>query len=250
MSTGRKPRRSLPRRRAAIWAGCALILLLLGVAGFGAATGFFDTDPGRLYPARSGQRQRVAALFLSGDLGLRFGMGARLVPALAAHDIPVYAISSSTAFRAQRSQAFVDALVANSARQALDRSGADRLLLIGQSFGSDILVAGAGALPPDLRARVAALVLVVPGRSIFFRADPTELRYRGAADADGVVAVRSLGWAHLICIYGQRETDSLCPLLRGRTVQAIALPGGHLLNRDPDRLIRTLFDALRPILRH
>ena len=70
-------------------------------------------------------------------------------------------------------------------REGLHDTGRDRLVVIGQSYGADILAAALPALPSDLRAHVAAVILVVPGRDIFFRADPSGLAYRGTPDADG-----------------------------------------------------------------
>lgn len=240
---------SIRRRSIAIRiiAGIALVAGVL--AALAATAGFFDKDPVHLYGMNSGRHPRFVAVYLSGDTGLRFGMGSYVAPALAAQNIPVYGISMPAVFARQRSQADVDHFIADTTRQAFARSGADRAILIGQSFGSDILAAGLEGLPPDLRARVPAVVLVVPGRTAFFRADPTGLRYHGTPDANLVSHVKSAGWASLICIYGQRETDSLCPALLGSSARVIELPGGHLLHRDHDKLIATIFNALSPVFR-
>lgn len=231
-----------------LWIVAAAGIVALGLAALALASGFFDRDPIHLYGMNNARPVHVTAVYFSGDMGLRFGMGTHVAPALAARNIPVLGISSTAVFYRQRSQSEVNALVANSVRQALARTGADHVILVGQSFGSDILVAGLGALSPDLRAKIAAVVLVVPGKAIYFRADPTGLRYHGTSDADAVSAIRSVTWAPLICIYGQSETDSLCPTLLGSTAKVIELPGGHHLRGDYSMLIQTVFAALAPIL--
>jgi type IV secretory pathway VirJ component len=238
-------------RRASFWAWLvAIAVLLAGMAGtLAIMAGFFDTDPVHLYGMSSGQHPRFAAVYFSGDMGLRFGMGTHVAPALAARKIPVYGISSPALFSRQRSQGEVDALVADTIRQALARSGADQAILMGQSFGADILVAGLSALPPEFRARIAAVVLVVPARTAYFRADPTGLRYHGTPDATLTERVKALDWAPLICIYGQSETESLCPSLMGTGAKVIELPGGHFLHNDHDKLTATIFNALGPVLR-
>jgi type IV secretory pathway VirJ component len=237
-----------PRRRVLRWLGGALALLVIALVGVAAVAGFFDRDPMRFIGDFGRGRTPLAAVFFSGDMGLNFGMGRPVTRALAAHDLPVLGVNSPTIFRQHRTRAEVDAVVADAVRAALAHAHADRVVLIGQSFGSDMLSTGVAALPADLRAKVAAVVLVVPGRTVFFRADPTELAYRGAPDGHAIDTMRTVSWTPVTCIYGQREIDSLCPLLTDPGVRRIVLPGGHFLNNDPDRLIATIVAALRPIL--
>jgi type IV secretory pathway VirJ component len=242
-----RARRRGSSSRALHWAGGVVLAIAAALLTLAAMAGFFDRDPIRLFGDFGRGRVPVVALFFSGDLGLRFGMGPHVTQALAARGIPVMGVNSPTVFGRHRSRAEVDRVIADAVRGALARAHADRVVLIGQSFGSDVLGTGAARLPADLRAKVAAIVLVVPGQTVFFRADPTDLSYRGTPDARALDAARTLSWAPLTCIYGVRETDSLCPLLAA-PVTRIALPGGHFLNNDPHRLIATIIAALRPVL--
>lgn len=245
----RRPRAAISPRSALLWftgiAG-AVALVLAAVAG---TSGFFDRNAVHLAGMDAGGAHPLVVVYFSGDMGLRVGMATHVIPALVAANLPVYGISSPTVFATRKSRADVDALVASSIRKALARSGADRAVLIGQSFGADILAAGVTALPPGLRAKVAAMILVVPGTTTYFQADPTGLHYFGAPDANVVTAIRAIDWAPVTCIYGEDETDSLCPALAGTGAAVMELPGGHMLNHDHDRLIAATFTALGPILR-
>lgn len=235
------------RRRSPLrWLLAVIGFILVTLVVVAWAAGFFDRDPDRFFASPGNGRVPVAALYVSGDMGLRFGMGSGVSHALAERHVPVLAINSPSAFATHRSTAEVDTIVATAVRDTLTRTGADRIVLIGQSFGADILGIGAAALPPDLRAHVAGIVLVVPGQGVYFRADPTGFAYRGTPDADPVAAAKSVGWAPVFCIHGEQETDSLCPSLKGTRAKVIALPGGHFLHRDEQRLIATIFAALRP----
>ena len=229
------------------WLGAALLLVAATALGVAAVAGFLDRDPMRFLGDYSRSRTPLALVFFSGDMGLRFGMGPAVTQGLA-HDLPVMGVNSPALFGRHRTRAEVDAIVADAVREALDRAHADRIVLVGQSFGSDMLATGLAALPPDLRAKVAAIVLVVPGRTVYFRADPTGFAYRGTPDSYAVDTIRTVTWAPLVCIYGRREPDSLCPLLDRPGVGRIALPGGHFLDNDRDRLIATIRAALHPIL--
>lgn len=244
---------SRPSRRFGwkAWAGALAALVAFGVLGVYWSAGFLDRDAVRTFampavPDASGTR--VAAVFFSGDMGMRYGMGSYVVAALSDAGVPVYAVASSTAFTRRRSHAEVAALIANSIRAAMRQSGAGKVVVIGQSFGADMARVGMAALPADLRPKVAAMVLVVPGATAYFRADPLGFAYMGTPDADAGAA-RSLDWLPLTCIRGADETDSLCPTLLAPNVRRITLPGGHYLRMDHDLLVRTVFSALAPALR-
>jgi type IV secretory pathway VirJ component len=222
----------------------ALLALLVasGVMTY-ALAGFFDRDPAHFFAARDPGGTYVA-LYLSGDMGLRFGMGPYATKALSAHGIPVYALNSSTAFATRRTRAQLDAIVAKAARDALAKTGARKLILIGQSFGSDVLQTGLVNFPQSLREQVAAVVLVVPGQMVYFRADPTSISYRGTPDSLGSATAARIDWVPLTCIYGAQEDDSLCPGLKQSNATVIRLPGGHFLRNDHSLLIRMMLAAI------
>ena len=239
--------RSQPVRRSNprwpwIAGGVALFAVALGIVA--ALAGFFDRDPIHVF-APEGPARPVAALYFSGDMGLRFGMGPYTSAALARRGIAVTGFSSPAVFAVHRTRVEVDAAVANAVRQAMARTGRDRLVLIGQSYGADILQTGLAALPAELRPHIAAVVLVVPGETVFFRADPSGLAYRGAPDSLGASTVNAIRWAPLTCIYGAAETDSLCPAVRLPRATVIRMPGGHFLARDSDGLVGHVVDAVR-----
>lgn len=227
----------------------ALAVLIAVAVGVLATAGFFDRDARSLFAA-SGPRAGVAALYFSGDMGLRFGMGPPTAKALAAHGVPVLGVSSPALFRRHRSRADTDAIVAQAVRDVLKIAGRDKLVLVGQSFGADVLQTGLTALPDALRRRVAGVVLVVPGRDVYFRADPTGLAYRGRPDSDGRTTLRLLTWTPLTCIYGTGEPDSACPGLRLPNATLIGMPGGHFLHRDSAALIAHVLAAVRRAALH
>lgn len=223
--------------------GAAAAMMLGAVLGFLFVAGYFSRDPLTEFAAR-GPRTGVTALYYSGDAGLRFGMGPATAAALSAHGMPVIGVNAATLFRRHRSRAEVNAIVAMTVRQGLARAGSDRLVLIGQSFGADILQTGLAALPEALRRRIAGVILVVPGAGVFFRADPTGLLYRTRPDSPAGATLRMLTWAPLTCIYGKSETDSACPGLRMPNAVVVAMPGGHFLARDSAGLIRHVLAAI------
>jgi len=236
----------LPARIARHWKLWTALLVAVAagaVLALYAAAGFFDSDPFHLF-GMGGPRKPVAALFFSGDMGLRFGMGPYVATALADAGVPVLGVSSSTAFARHRSREEVDAIVADAIRDTLTRTGAEKIVVLGQSFGADMLQVGLPSLPADLRAKVAMVALVVPGDTVDYSASPSELFSWQAPDARALPTARQLDWVPVLCIHGVYETDSLCPLMTMNNVTRVGLPGGHPLRRDADRLYATIADAM------
>ncbi len=219
-------------------------LILAALLAFTAWLGWFGGPVYRIVPATAPQRG-LAAVFLSGDTGLNMGMGPQVIDGLAAHGVPVVGINTLTAFASRRTPAQTTALIADATRRALAIGGVRRVVLIGQSAGADMLQAGVADLPAALRARVAMVILTVPGDTLLFKATPGGV-LDGAPVAPALPSAARIDWAPLLCIHGATEEDSLCPLLRQRNARIVVLPGDHYLNHDATRLTRALWAAIAP----
>lgn len=227
-------------------AGLIVAAALAGFAGWLGHIRYFGSQVYYETPAAPGSAARaivplrtVAVLF-SGDMGLRVGMGPRIIGRLAADGVPVFAASSVAEFRRRHTLDETRAFVVRTVRRGLAFAHADRAILIGQSFGADTLQVGATGLPEDLRRKVQMVALVVPGDTVIFRASPAELFDWVRPDARALPTARRLTWAPAICIHGREEENSLCPRLDLPNMQRVTLPGGHELNHDPDALYAVL----------
>lgn len=216
------------------------------VCAFVAAAGYFDSDPVHVYPATPPVAP-IAVVNVSGDMGLRFLLGASTSRGLTEHHIPVVGIASPAVFRHRRSRAEIDAFVADVVRTGLSRTGMTRIVVMGQSYGADIVQTGMAHLPAALRRRVAAIILVLPGDSVYFRADPTGWSYRGTPDSVATTTADTLTWAPLTCIYGVEEMDSLCPLLRVPGAKVIGMKGGHTIDHDDAGLLRHVLSVVHAV---
>ncbi|MBB4098785.1 AcvB/VirJ family lysyl-phosphatidylglycerol hydrolase [Sphingomonas kyeonggiensis] len=228
----------------------ALALLLaaftgwLGYIGYLGGPVYFDIAPIRPTPPAA---KGLAVVLISGDMGFKIGMGPEIAKRFAAEGVPVVGVSSLAYFRKERTPAEVQALIADAARRALAFGHADRLVLIGQSFGADMMHVGLTGLPADLRAKVKMVALVVPTDTVFYRASPSELFNWAKPDAMALPTGRQLTWVPTLCVQGAEEKDSLCPMLTQSNVRRVALPGGHMLHHDPDTLFKTLHAGIANI---
>lgn len=226
----------------------ALVLAVVALIATNApALHLLGSEPIQMIPARQ-PRLPLAAVFLSGDMGFHFGMSSDVAQALAARGVPVVGVVSPVAFAHHRTPDEARAIVEQAMRTAMRSTGARQLLLVGQSYGADIVATVAPQLPPDLLAHVRAINLMVPGRYVYFRADPTTLAYFAKPDAQPARAFRAFHGPPVICIYGMQEDDSLCPELDRSAVKVIALPGDHHLDRKPERLVAAAMGALHALV--
>jgi type IV secretory pathway VirJ component len=226
------------------------VLVILGLAtafiAFSAWLGWFGgplfTD---IRPKAGSARSPVAVVFFSGDLGFRAGMGPKVAARLAADGIPVTGVNSLTFFNRARRPAETAGLIRAAIARASSTVQGGRVALIGQSLGADMLQAGLSALPPEDRKRIALIALIVPGAEIQFEASPGGVFGFATPEASGVPTATQLDWAPLLCIQGMEEAASLCPLLHLPNLTRVALPGGHLLHNDADRVRSVLAAAIR-----
>lgn len=231
------------RTRFAIASAVALLALMVAAA---AAYSWIRSAPEVQNLTASAYRRESSIVFLSGDAGLpRWSLGRQVAQRLAADHYAVTAVDSLSAFSKRRSPEQAGAILATAMREAMRRNPGAPIVLLGQSFGSDIIPIAVANLPPDLRARIVRIILTVPATQAYLQVSPGEMLGTARPDLPLVPFVRQLPLVPLTCVYGIEERDSLCRLISGRNVHPVALPGGHGLHRDADAVFTIVERALR-----
>lgn len=122
-----------------------LVLLCLALAAFGLWLGHLGYFGGPVFttvaataPAAPDDAN-TAVILLSGDMGSRTGMSPKIAERLAARGIPVTLVNSLSYFRHKRTPAEASVLIAAAIRQTLAAGKVHRLVLMGQSYGADML---------------------------------------------------------------------------------------------------------------
>ncbi|PZU13124.1 MAG: type IV secretion system protein VirJ [Sphingobium sp.] len=215
------------------------IALLLGTflwLGYIGGTVFTPMLPDHYRPRPEGS----VAILWSGDMGFHTGMGPKIANRLVKDGIPVVGMNSLAYFNVKRTPEETEALLERSIEEARRIDPKARLVLIGQSYGADMLQVALARLPARERGAVGQIVLIVPGVTVAFRASPTEIFTFALHEDSALPTARTLGWAPTLCIGGRDETSSLCPLLHQRGVRTVLLPGGHPLRRDDEAVYGVL----------
>ena len=174
------------------------------------------------------------AVLLTGDGGWA-GLDQDVSGALAAAGIPVVALNSLKYFwKARDPDAAARDLgrVVSGYRQRWHR---DHALLIGYSFGADVLPFLYRRLPPALRDIVGSVNLLAPAPTADFEfhlGDWLPGAIGSGSGRETVPEIESMGGARVLCLHGVDDGDSPCDRARLAGLQAVALAGGHHFGGD------------------
>lgn len=166
-------------------------------------------------------------LLITGDGGWA-GLDQQVAAQLARKGIPVVGLSSLKYFWHARTPELAARDVAEVLRHYLTTWRRTRIVLIGYSSGADVLPFIVNRLPQDLRARLVSVNLLGPAANASFRISMAG--WVGASPESALPVAPELsriGNVPVLCIYGEGEKDSLCPLLAQREVTSVRIGGGH-----------------------
>ncbi|MCC7461987.1 MAG: virulence factor family protein [Gammaproteobacteria bacterium] len=187
-------------------------------------------------------RQRLAVL-LTGDGGWA-GLDQEVAAALAARGIPVVAINSLKyywhAHTPEEAARDLDRVV----RTYGERWRRERVLLIGYSFGADVLPFLYNRLPPDTRRLVQSISLLGLSSTASFEIHLSEWIPGSRQDGPPTVPeIAAMGnGAPVLCLHGASEAGSACPTVRGPGVRVEQLEGGHHFDGAYATLARHIVD--------
>lgn len=197
--------------------------------------------------ANAESRQGFMAVFLSGDGGW-VGLDREVGDAIAKHGIPVVGLSSLRYFWTPRTPEGTAGDMTAILRHYLDAWKKEKAILIGYSFGADVLPFVVNRLPEDLKARIDRVVLLGPSTDAQFQFHLSNW-FEGASrdSVPTLPEVRRMTGQKLLCIYGKEEGESLCPLLDPHLAVRIPLPGGHHFDGNYPALAEKILALETPV---
>jgi len=172
------------------------------------------------------------AVILTGDGGWA-GFDKEVADALADSPMDIVGLNSLQYYWKPRTPDGAARDLERVVRHYLAAWGKERLLLIGYSFGADVLPFLTARLPEDLRARVRLVTLVSPSLKAGFAFHIGG--WLGREDPDAVPILPEMArlvGLRVLCLAGKKEEDSLCRIVQPPDVQSELLSGGHHLGGD------------------
>ncbi|WP_017916791.1 AcvB/VirJ family lysyl-phosphatidylglycerol hydrolase, partial [Xanthomonas sp. SHU 308] len=183
------------------------------------------------------------AIVLSGDGGWR-DIDKGMAEALQRRGIAVVGWDSLRYFWRAKPPARASADLSRVIAYYQQRWRPQKILLVGYSFGATTLPFMVNRLPPAQRQQVGLVALL----GLEHKAD-FQIRVRGwlnLGDDDDALPVQPelarIPAAQLLCVYGDKEKDTLCPQLRARGAEVVVLHGGHHFDQHPAGLATIVDD--------
>ena len=111
--------------------------------------------------------------------------------------------------------------------------GALPIVLVGYSYGADVLPFIVEKLPPRIASRVERVALINPGHNadLVFHFSSWAGDY---AHSDSLKVLDGIGRlrAPVVCACGESDSDCCCRESKARDIRILILPGGHRLKGD------------------
>jgi type IV secretory pathway VirJ component len=122
-----------------------------------------------------------------------------------------------------------------------------RVILIGYSFGADIVPFIFTRLPRDQSKNISQIVLLSPSNHTDFEVHVSEMLGENSEGTNNVPAeINKIDQKPILILSGEKEEDDLnTALLRISNYQKIILPGGHHYDSAPSLVVDTIIKYLR-----
>lgn len=203
-----------------------------------------DPAPAIVLPATSPAGDRFAVM-LSGDGGWR-PIDRGVTNTLRANGIPVVGFITSTYFRKLRTPEESACALEQIIRTYQQLWKKKKVILVGFSRGADVLPFMINRLSPDVRASIESIALLGVESWIDFRYNPpwTLAHYfRHEAQFAVMPEIDKLRGENVLCVYGEREKDSLCRNLDPSQFKIVGKHGGHHFAGRYDEVGKAILNA-------
>lgn len=189
---------------------------------------------------------KLMAVVLSGDGGWR-DLDKTIAEDLQHQGVPVVGLDSLRYFWSKKSPERTANDLTAIIQTYMTKWRADKVALIGYSFGADVLPFVYDRLPLEVRSHVVLISLLAFSKSADFEIRPGGwLGLPPGPEALAVMpAVEEIPPHVMQCFYGADDTNTACPGLERYGAETIRTPGGHHFNGDYAVLERDILTAFK-----
>jgi type IV secretory pathway VirJ component len=186
------------------------------------------------------------AVLITGDGGWA-EIDKNVAKILAEKGISTVALDSLSYFWRARTQEETTNDVENLINQYQEKWQKKKVILIGYSFGADVLPFIANGLSEQTKNDISLVALLAMGKSASF-----EFRLSSWIDADTNASrlptlpeLKSMKWANSICIYGVDDEDTACQQTAKLGVKAISMSGDHHFDENYELLVQHIIENIK-----
>lgn len=189
-------------------------------------------------------RTETMAIILTGDGGWA-GLDKSLAAGLAARGVPSVGWSSLRYYWTPRTPDGAAADLTRIVRHYTSEWGAKRVILVGYSFGADVLPFLVNRLPASLLSHVRSVALLGLSETADFEFHVSDwIGHRGASQYRTVPEAERLT-VPVLCVRGADEDDSACRTLKVAHITSLEVGHGHHFSGDYAQLVDVILNTYR-----
>lgn len=185
----------------------------------------------------------VLAIVYSGDGGWR-DLDKDVAQYLEGQGVPTVGLDMLRYFWSQRSAEDAAADLAHLITHYRRTFGADKVVLIGYSFGADLLPILYNHLPPDLQAKVVQLSLLGLSGEASFEVSIGEFLGSKSDTAPTRPEIARIPPDRIQCLQGAEDDESICQSLAAGGVEVVTTEGSHHFDGDYEHLAKVVLDGV------
>lgn len=190
-------------------------------------------------------------LFLSGDGGWWGDIDAQLANRFASEGYAVVGIDTQIWFGPERTVPEIADHLATLAAKYGRSTHAERIVLIGYSYGANVIPLALQKTPRSFNAKLAGVILIAPERTTMLQVTLLEQMGVDPGDIDLAPAFATLPKRATVCVFGTGEEDETgCTLDAFKGAELISLPGAHHFDHDVealgDRVLAAIMARTKP----
>lgn len=196
-------------------------------------------------PSTADRPSKTMAIMLTGDGGWA-EIDKGIATILAEKGIPTVALDSLSYFWKKRTPDEAARDIENTITEYLEKWDKKQVILIGYSFGADVLPFIANRIHPEHRKDIALIAMLGIGKSAAF-----EFHLSNWVDIDDSAGrlplppeVRKMDWARSVCIYGFADKDADCAALGELGVKVISITGDHHFDEKYNDVVQHILDNI------
>jgi len=186
------------------------------------------------------------AIIYSGDGGWR-DLDSEVGGYLQSQGIPTVGVDSLRYFWSERTPQGTADDLAKIIEHYRRHWGVENVMLIGYSFGADVIPATYNLLPAADKARVKQITLLGLSHEVDYEISVTG--WLGVASdgggGDPMNDIAKIDPKLIQCVYGTDEDDDPCPMLKDRGVEVVPIDGGHHFDENYQALGKRIRDSLQ-----
>jgi type IV secretory pathway VirJ component len=197
-------------------------------------------------PAKPGSAPSdTFAILMSGDGGWA-GLDQEIAGALSAAGIPVVGLDSLRYYWTSRTPDGLAADTDRMIRYYLAHLDKKRVLLVGYSQGADVLPFAVNRLPQTSRQAVALTAILGMSEHAVFEFHLSNWVSDDNSGPATLPEVNRITDIPVLCIYGEDESDSLCPKLDPKKFIVVKVKGNHHFDGNYAGLAQQIMQAAAP----